>query len=152
MSIRQLLSYTTVTMEETMNIAQIAEAVGLTRRAIRFYVQQRLIDPPVGLGRTSHYTPGHAERLKRVLELQAAGHSLEAIRQILAGAQIVPPANGRTRAQVVTRLYARLHVLDGLELHFDATRFQPDAKTLATLRNFIQQIFSEYPPPTEENK
>ncbi|MEY4233738.1 MAG: hypothetical protein RL635_705, partial [Chloroflexota bacterium] len=34
-----------------MSIAQIAEAVGLTRRAIRFYVQQRLIDPPVGLGR-----------------------------------------------------------------------------------------------------
>jgi len=139
-------------MDQTMSIAQIAEAVGLTRRAIRFYVQQRLIDPPVGLGRASHYTPGHAERLKRVLELQSAGHSLEAIRQILAGAQIAPPANGRARAQVSTRLYARLHVLDGLELHFDATRFQPDAKTLAALRHFIQRVFSENPPSTEEDQ
>ena len=138
-------------MNREMSIAQIAEAVGLTRRAIRFYVQQRLVDPPVGLGRTSHYTVEHAERLKRVLELQSAGHSLEAIRQIWAGAQSAPPANGRARAQVASRLYARLQLLDGLELHFDATRFQPDAKTLAALRNSIQRAFSENPSSTEEH-
>ena len=69
-----------------MGIGELADAAGLSRRAIRFYVQQGLIPAPLGRGRGRHYDASHLEQLRRVAELQAAGHSLEAIRKILAGA------------------------------------------------------------------
>lgn len=67
-----------------LSIGELAEAAGLSRRAVRFYVQRGLLPPPRGKGRGSAYTGDHLARLRRILDLQTAGHSLEAIRQILA--------------------------------------------------------------------
>ena len=69
---------------EALSIGELADAAGLTRRAIRYYVQQKLLPPPTGRGRGRHYDARHVDQLRRVLDLQAAGHSLEAIRTILA--------------------------------------------------------------------
>jgi DNA-binding transcriptional MerR regulator len=44
-------------------IGELAEKTGISRRAIRFYVQNRIIPPPVGLGRSSYYTQEHLERI-----------------------------------------------------------------------------------------
>jgi len=64
-------------------IGELAEAAGITRRVVRFYVQRELIDPPQGLGRGSFYTAMHLERIRRIQQLQAEGHSLDAIAQLL---------------------------------------------------------------------
>ena len=42
-----------------MNIDELADAVGLTRRAIRYYVQQKLLPTPLGVGRGKHYDATH---------------------------------------------------------------------------------------------
>ena len=68
-----------------MSIDELADAAGLTRRSIRFYVQQKLLPAPLGAGRGSHYDATHLERLKQVQQLQEAGHSLDAVRRIIAG-------------------------------------------------------------------
>jgi len=72
-----------------MSIEELADAAGLTRRGVRFYVQSGLLPAPLGVGRGRHYDASHLERLRRVRELQAQGHSLEEIRQILAGKRVV---------------------------------------------------------------
>ena len=72
-------------MKSPIGINELAAASGLTRRAIRFYVQQKLLSPPTGLGRSSQYDTSHLDRLRRIAELQQSGHSLDAIRQILNG-------------------------------------------------------------------
>src|SRR4051812_24111397 len=66
-------------------VYELADAAGLTRRGIRFFVQQRLLPVPRGVGRGKHYDASHLERLHRIRELQSAGHSLEEIRRILEG-------------------------------------------------------------------
>ena len=66
-----------------MSIGELADAAGLTRRVIRFYVQQKLIPSPTGVGRGKHYGASHLATLRRVLELQKGGHSLEEIRELL---------------------------------------------------------------------
>src|SRR5687768_463679 len=68
-----------------LSLEELADRVGLSRRAIRFYVQRGLLPPPLGLGRGKHYDLRHLNALRRIQELQAAGHSLDAIGQILAG-------------------------------------------------------------------
>src|SRR4051794_7612580 len=106
-----------------MSLEELADRVGLSRRAIRFYVQRGLLPPPLGLGRGRHYDKGHLEVLRRIGELQAAGHSLDGISKILAG-QDVPNASaaekkpgvpagarlapGRGRAALSAALWTRL--------------------------------------------
>lgn len=40
-------------------IGELAEAAGISRRSVRFYVQTGVISPPVGLGRFCFYTEQH---------------------------------------------------------------------------------------------
>src|SRR5687768_76876 len=112
-----------------LSIAELADAAGLSRRAIRFYVQQRLLPAPSGRGRGRHYDPSHLERLRRIAELQSAGHSLDAIRRILEGGResmstlSAPEPQARrprVRPALSAELWTRLRLSDGVELHFDA--------------------------------
>lgn len=133
-----------------MSIGELADAAGLSRRAIRFYVQQGLLPAPTGRGRGSHYDGTHLQALHRIAELQAAGHSLDAIRVILKGGEplkpIAPAGPGRNgqakpRPALSAELWTRLRLAEGLELHFDATRFNPDVGQLLALRDAVRAIF-----------
>jgi DNA-binding transcriptional MerR regulator len=132
---------------DSLSIGQLADAAGLTRRAIRFYVQQKLIDPPAGLGRGNHYGARHLDQLRRIAELQSAGHSLDEIRQIISASHPAAPAEEvarrcrRIRPLVSAQLWTRLPIAQGIELSFDARRFAPAAHELAALRDAIRAAF-----------
>lgn len=131
-------------MDRTYSIAELADAGGVSARAVRFYVQRGLLMPPEGRGRGSYYGPAHLERLRKVVELQQAGHSLEAIGRILAGEQVeAEPAAvmRKVRPAVVAELWTRVRVGDGVELTFDATKHRPEARELARLRRVIRAVF-----------
>jgi DNA-binding transcriptional MerR regulator len=142
--------------DDRLSIDELADAAGLTRRGIRFYVQQRLLPAPHGVGRGKHYDRSHLERLRQIRELQAAGHSLDEIRHLLAGGAL-SPANGsgttatappvasqrRAAARPALRaeLWRRLRVRDGVELSFDAGRFNPTVEQLVALRDALATVF-----------
>jgi len=136
-----------------MDIGELADAAGLTRRAIRFYVQRGLLPAPLGVGRGRHYDPSHLDRLRRLQELQAAGHSLDAIGRILANgggtasAPLPSPPEPPRRAKptLSAELWTRLRVGEGVELHFDATRHHPDVEQLSALRDAIRAAFGPDP-------
>jgi DNA-binding transcriptional MerR regulator len=154
---------------DALSIGELADAAGLSRRAIRFYVQQKLLPPPTGLGRGSHYEQRHLDQLRKVIELQQAGHSLVAIRKMLerGGAargrksrehDVVETNNGHAsdaRASAATvkpvpaalsaELWTRLSMGEGIELSFDATRFNPTVEQLLTLRQLIRDTLRETP-------
>ena len=135
---------------ERLSISELATAAGLSRRAVRFYVGKGLLPPPIGLGRGSHYEPSHLKRLQRIIQLQQSGHSLEAIRQVLDG-QSVPPPAGPARPAVAPRLSAelwtRLRLADGVELHFDASKYQPPIERLLALQQAIREAFADSQDP-----
>src|SRR5688572_30635004 len=137
-------------MESAMSISELADAAGLTRRAVRFYVQQKLLPAPNGLGRGKHYDASHLERIRQIRQLQLAGHSLEEIRHLLDGGGAVPPAEevvsipAAPRAAVSVlraELWRRVRITQGLELSFDATRFNPSVEDLMRLRDTIAGVF-----------
>lgn len=127
-----------------MGIGELADVAGLSRRAIRFYVQQGLLPPPLGRGRGRHYDATHLDALRRIAQWQAAGHSLDAIRKILAGDEVAPPADdGRAKSPRPTlsaELWTRLRLAEGLELHFDATKFNPDVRELLAVRDAVRTL------------
>jgi DNA-binding transcriptional MerR regulator len=123
-----------------LSITELADAAGVSRRAVRFYVQRGLIPPPTGLGRGRHYDAAHLERLKQIKDLQAAGHPLDAIARILAGESVPPPVTPRVRPLMTAELWTRLNLGDGVELHLDARRINPTAEQLLALRDAIRSI------------
>jgi DNA-binding transcriptional MerR regulator len=136
-----------------MAIGELADAAGLSRRAIRFYVQQGLLPPPLGRGRGRHYDATHLAVLRRIQELQQAGHSLDAIRKILQGRASPAPSpstrptpsggNGEPRARptLSAQLWTRLRLMEGVELHFDAAKFHPEVEGLLALRQAAREVF-----------
>ena len=150
-------------LSDRLSIAELADAARLSRRAVRYYVQQKLIPPPLGVGRGRHYDASHLERLRRLADLQAAGHSLDAIRGILDGRDRRSPdrlfsQSGRSEeadqeigglrgrppvrapAALKAQLWTRLALGDGIELHLDTTRYNPDVAQLLALRAAVRGI------------
>jgi DNA-binding transcriptional MerR regulator len=127
-----------------LSITELADAVGISRRAVRFYVQRGLIPAPTGLGRGRHYDETHLERLKQIRELQNQGHALDAIAKILAGEQAPPPPSApRVRPTLSAELWTRLTLADGVELNLDARRINPTAEQLLAIRESIRSILEQ---------
>ena len=136
------MSYYTVVLSRTLSVSELADAAGLSRRAIRFYVQQGLLPPPLGGGRGAHYDASHLGRLKRIAELQTAGHSLDAIRRVLRGKDVPPPQPPRPvmAAKWSAELWTRMKIAEGVELSYDTSRQQPDARQLTEIRAAVRRI------------
>src|SRR3954452_17861575 len=138
---------------EAMSIGELADTAAISRRAVRFYVQQKLLPAPLGVGRGRHYGAEHLARLRRIGELQSAGHSLDEIRRIFtasngedaptaAVANVTSPQapSWRRRGRPVVldaTLWTRLRLADGIELHYDAARFAPLPDELAAARDAV---------------
>lgn len=65
-------------------IEQLGRLTGFSRRTIRYYVQEGIIDPPAGRGRGGFYYDSHLAILLKVKSLQETGLKLAAIRDLLS--------------------------------------------------------------------
>jgi DNA-binding transcriptional MerR regulator len=67
-----------------LTIDELARETGMTVRNIRSHASRGLLPPPEVRARTGYYGPEHVARLKLILELQSAGHSLAGIKHLLS--------------------------------------------------------------------
>ena len=109
-----------MTSTERYAIGDLARLAGISRRTVRYYVQEGLIPTPFGVGRGNHYGPEHLQQILRVKALQEAGRTLDEIRDVPAGR--TASRNRRARAesgpdQVERSLWRRLTLSPGVELH-----------------------------------
>jgi DNA-binding transcriptional MerR regulator len=104
----------------TLGIGELARRGGVSRRAIRYYVQEGLLPPPEGLGRGAFYRPEHLERLVAIRRLQERGLRLEAIRRHLDGMAEGEAAGASAAAPTSPSVWTRVVVADGVELHLRA--------------------------------
>lgn len=68
---------------ERMTLRELAQASGVPRRTIRFYIARGLMAGPEGLGRAATYTPEHLEQVNRIRKMQKEGRTLAEIRETL---------------------------------------------------------------------
>jgi DNA-binding transcriptional MerR regulator len=91
-------------------IEELVDLTSFSRRTIRYYVQEGLLEPPAGRGRGGFYYDSHLDRLLEIRSLQGRGMKLAAIRQMLQeGAPIEKPLE--------REVWARYPVLPGVEIH-----------------------------------
>src|SRR5262245_50101195 len=115
---------------------ELAELGGVSRRTVRYYIQERLLPAPFGVGRGRHYGPEHVDALLQVKAMQEAGHSLDGIRQRQSGAPPEPPPEPAART-----VWRRLPLASGLELHVRGDVRLPQASVLDELAEWCRVHF-----------
>ena len=99
------------------NIDELADLGGVSRRTVRYYVQEGLLPAPLGVGRGRHYGQAHLDRLLEVKAQQEAGLSLDQIRS----RRTPPPGGGKPAPRPPQPLprstWRRLTLAPGVELH-----------------------------------
>lgn len=128
-----------VTDERELGIEELAGLGGVTRRTVRYYVQEGLLPAPRGVGRGRHYGPEHLDRLLAVKAMQERGESLESIRAAFAGGTRHPvrPAAPHVSREAVTRVVLG----PGLELLVSGGRKLPPPGALADLAAWCRESF-----------
>jgi DNA-binding transcriptional MerR regulator len=118
-------------------IGDLADLGGVSRRTVRYYVQEGLLPAPLGVGRGNHYGREHLEQLLRVKALQESGHTLDEIRQSLDApprlSAIREPVDDAAVAPVAREIWRRLTLAPGVELHLAADVRVPSPAKLSEL-------------------
>ena len=95
---------------ERYTINELQELTGFTRRTIRYYIQEKLLEPPAGRGRGGFYFDSHLERLRQIKALQDDGLKLSEIQKVLLkgeGPQLSP----------AREVWIRYPIDPGIEIH-----------------------------------
>ena len=96
----------------------------VTKRTLRFYIQEGLIDRPEGHSkRAAYYTKQHLEQLLTVLKYRQAGVSLERIKEIIHDEtqnSIIPPVKPNKPGTIA--VWSHLFINNGIELHIEPSK------------------------------
>ena len=121
-------------------IDDLADLADVSRRTVRYYVQEGLIPAPLGVGRGRHYGKEHLERLLQVKALQASGRTLDEIRATsIARGQKAMRSEMRMPERSVWR---RLQLAPGLELHVAGHVTLPPPGLLGELADWCRLHFT----------
>lgn len=125
-------------------IEDLVRITGLTRRTIRFYIQEGLLDGPEGERRGAHYLASHLEALLRIRRLASEGMSLNAIKEYLKNGSVDATATVHMPKPGTTRTCVHIAIALGVELTVDPTAANIDAEGLrALIRRLASAVDSQ---------
>ena len=130
-----------MTDEPRYGIDDLAALGGVSRRTVRYYVQEGLLPAPLGVGRGRHYDASHLSRLLEVRAMQEAGTSLDEIRAALSGRRDSRPEEAGVAPRVDRSLWRRLAVAPGVELHVSREVGLPPPSKLQHLAEWCRANF-----------
>lgn len=127
--------------QKRYSVGELAELGGVSRRTVRYYVQEGLLPTPYGLGRGSHYGPEHLEELLRIKAMQEQGMSLEAVRGSIPGETIASVPLAKKPALVPRTQWMRMELIPGVEIHLSSRRRVPPPEELEELADWCRRHF-----------
>ena len=127
--------------ENRFSAEQLSAITGLSRRTIRYYVQEELVGRPVGEKNGAYYTDRHLADLLWVKEKAQAGYKLAGIRSILDARRQQQRQEGPPRPPQVQEVWTHLNISPGIRLLIEpaSARIPPQ-----DLREFIKGVISLY--------
>ena len=129
-------------MEENQyTIEDLCELTGYTRRTIRYYIQEGLLDPPAGRGRGGFYFDSHLKRLNEIKSFQDKGLKLAAIQEVLKKGKEPELLN-------VRELWIKYPIDQGIEIHISRDLEEKERKKITEIIRIARSILE---PGGEEN-
>jgi len=91
-------------------IEELGELTGYTRRTIRYYVQEGLIDPPAGRGRGGFYYDSHVQQLLQIKSFQEKGIGITAMVSLMKKEAVEPVLPSR-------EVMVKYQIVPGIEVN-----------------------------------
>lgn len=132
------------------SLESLATLAGLTPRTVRYYIQQGLVDRPLGEKRGAYYLATHLEQLLQVRRWVDAGLSLERIAELRSGAPADPAPQAAKPGSV--EVWSRVTLVDGLEVHLEPGRAGLSAEQVRRLVRRITEAYREVRSNDEREK
>ncbi|HVS71992.1 MAG TPA: MerR family transcriptional regulator [Phycisphaerae bacterium] len=156
-------------MGERLTLSELARAAGIAASTVNFYKHHGLLPPALKKGRGANYGAAHVERLRRIGHYRALGYSLAAIRAIFenrvdflpteaelaregvaGGVDEAKVARGEARragfadanreTAIIGKVFGRVKLFEGLELHYEVGRYEVFAAEVEQLREAVKAI------------
>jgi DNA-binding transcriptional MerR regulator len=125
-------------------IGDLADLGGVSRRTVRYYVQEGLLPDPYGVGRGNHYGPEHLTQLLKVKSLQEGGRTLEEIRHALNHKQRAREAS-EPEPPLERTMWRRIALAPGVELNVAGDVRLPSPGKLTELAAWCRLHFPANP-------
>ncbi len=114
-------------------IEELCELSGFSRRTVRYYVQQGILDPPAGRGRGGFYYDSHLEQLLAIKAHQERGLRLSEIQKMATkdpGAGLEP----------VRELWVKYPIDVGIEIHVSRDLEERERRKLLKILRISREI------------
>jgi DNA-binding transcriptional MerR regulator len=121
--------------EKQYTIEDLCDHTGYTRRTIRYYIHEGLLDPPAGRGRGGFYFDNHLRRLLEIKSLQNKGLKLAAIFQVLKKGREPQVLNLR-------ELWIKYPIDRGIEIHISRDLEEKESKKIAEIVRVAKSILA----------
>jgi len=122
---------------ERFTLEALSTLADLSRRTVRYYIQQGLVARPEGAKRGSYYTHDHLDQILTIKKWQRAGLNLERIRELVSApedSEALPPERPKRPGDVSVRSHISLR--PGIELVVEPSEA---ALTPEDVRTFARQ-------------
>lgn len=121
------------------SLDEVCTLTNLPKRTIRYYIQQGLVDRPIGEKRGAHYSQKHLDQLLTIQKWKDAGLSLERIKELLSDkGEPLPPARPRKSGSI--EVWSHIHINDGIELNINPERAGLTPEQVRTLSKEIMAL------------
>ena len=119
-------------------IEEISILTGFSRRTIRYYIEENIIEPPSGRGRGGFYYNSHLSDLLKIRSLQEKGLNLSFIKDILKGTEQA----AKEDSQIYARdLRVRYKIVPGLEINISRSLEEKKSKKILEIIRLIKSNF-----------
>ena len=119
-------------------IKELSILTGFSRRTIRYYIQENIIEPPSGRGRGGFYYNSHLSDLLKIRSLQEKGLNLRFIKDTLKGTEQVVKEDSQIYAR---DLRVRYRIVPGLEINISRSLEEKKSKKILEIIRLIKSNF-----------
>jgi DNA-binding transcriptional MerR regulator len=125
------------------SLEELSALTDLSLRTIRYYIQQGLVARPIGEKRGAYYTAQHVEQILTIRKWQAAGVSLDRIREILQEppSGLLPPPRPRGPGSI--EVWTHIVIADGAELTLEPGRAGLSPKSVRALARGVMSLYQQ---------
>lgn len=118
------------------SISDLERLTGITKRNIRFYIQQGLVDKPSGDRRLAEYGEDHVRQLMSAKSLREQGVSIDGIKALMSGDN----KNAAAAEVPEVRFLTQVSIYPGISLVFDCASPVTAALNIADLSGKVSEF------------
>ena len=129
--------------EKKYSLDELCSLTDFSKRTVRFYMGQGLVDRGLGVKKFTYYTETHLLQLLEIKKWQKAGLSLERIKEILheKDNDELPPVKRQAPGSI--EVWSHLLITDGISLQIEPTRSGLTPQEIRELSKKVMDAFDE---------